>query len=65
MPTPIISDVHANIDALETTVVFLEVEGLSKTVCLGDLVGYGPSPQECIDYIHLATVEKFFLSFRY
>ena len=45
----IISDIHANITALETV---LEAAGETETVwCLGDLVGYGPDPNECIERI--------------
>jgi predicted phosphodiesterase len=42
----IISDVHANITALEAV---LEAAGKYEAVwCLGDLVGYGPDPNECV-----------------
>ena len=45
----IISDIHANITALETV---LETAGdYDETWCLGDLVGYGPDPNECMDKI--------------
>ena len=45
----IISDIHANLTALETV---LEHAGDYDAVwCLGDVVGYGPDPNECIDII--------------
>lgn len=45
----VISDIHANLTALETV---LEHAGDYETVwCLGDVVGYGPDPNECIDII--------------
>jgi predicted phosphodiesterase len=43
----IISDIHANLVALET--VLDDAKGKYDTVwCLGDLVGYGPNPNECV-----------------
>ncbi len=42
----IISDIHANIEALEAI-----RERCDYLFCLGDLVDYGPSPRECIDFI--------------
>ena len=45
----IISDIHANLEALEA--VRKEIDGISpdKVLCLGDLVGYGASPNECVE----------------
>lgn len=46
----VLSDIHGNFAALET--VITEAEGEYDTVwCLGDLVGYGPSPNECVAWI--------------
>lgn len=47
----IISDVHANVLALEAVLEVLKREGATTIVCLGDLVGYGPSPNEAIELI--------------
>jgi putative phosphoesterase len=47
----IISDVHANVVALEAVLEVLKREGATTIICLGDLVGYGPSPNETIDLI--------------
>ena len=46
-----ISDIHSNLEAL--TAVFAEIErrGIQDIVCLGDIVGYGPNPIECIDMV--------------
>lgn len=45
----VISDIHANLTALEAV---LEDAGKFDTVwCLGDLIGYGPDPNECIERI--------------
>ncbi|HDD24706.1 MAG TPA: metallophosphoesterase, partial [Chloroflexi bacterium] len=45
----IISDVHANLVALET--VLADAPDFDEIWCLGDLVGYGPNPNECIQRI--------------
>lgn len=47
----IISDIHSNLEAL--TAVFAEIDrrGIKEIYCLGDVVGYGPNPMECIDMI--------------
>ena len=47
----VISDVHANVLALEAVLEVLREEGASTIVCLGDLVGYGPSPNETIELL--------------
>jgi predicted phosphodiesterase len=44
----VISDVHANLHALEAVLAALEREGVDRIVCAGDLVGYGPRPNECV-----------------
>lgn len=47
MKTLVISDVHANLDALNAV---LESAGeVDAVLCLGDIVGYGPDPNECIE----------------
>src|SRR5579863_8158562 len=47
----IISDVHANLEALEAVLSELDGLGVDQLVCLGDIVGYGPSPNECCDLL--------------
>ena len=42
----IISDIHANLTALET--VLADAGPADAVWCLGDLVGYGPDPNECV-----------------
>jgi len=43
----VISDVHANYTALEA--VLNDASSIDEVWCLGDLVGYGPDPNECIN----------------
>ncbi len=46
----VISDIHANLAALET--VLGDAQGRYDTVwCLGDVVGYGPKPNECVELV--------------
>jgi diadenosine tetraphosphatase ApaH/serine/threonine PP2A family protein phosphatase len=45
----IISDIHANLTALDA--VLNHIEQVDAVWCLGDLVGYGPDPNECISRI--------------
>lgn len=44
----LLGDVHANLAALETALAFLGSAGVDAYVCTGDLVGYGPQPDECV-----------------
>jgi diadenosine tetraphosphatase ApaH/serine/threonine PP2A family protein phosphatase len=45
----IVSDIHGNLEALEAVLADLERHKPASIVCLGDFVGYGASPNECID----------------
>ena len=47
----LISDIHANLEALEAVLRAINDEGVDEIWCLGDIVGYGPNPHECLDLI--------------
>ena len=47
----VISDVHSNLEALTTVLADIEKRGIKTIYCLGDVVGYGPNPKECLDLI--------------
>lgn len=48
----VFSDIHGNLEALETVLGRLDEEYPDHVpVCLGDIVGYGPNPKECIQII--------------
>ena len=52
MATAIISDVHSNLEAL--TAVLQDIDqraNIDRIVCLGDIIGYGPNPIECVSLI--------------
>ena len=44
----IIGDIHSNLEALGTVLTALDTEDLDKTICVGDIVGYGACPSECL-----------------
>ncbi len=47
----IISDIHGNLHALEAVLHEIDSLGITEIVCLGDVVGYGPNPRECLDLV--------------
>ncbi|MGN6727495.1 MAG: metallophosphoesterase family protein, partial [Tepidisphaeraceae bacterium] len=47
----IISDIHGNLEALTTVLADIEKRGIQHILCLGDIVGYGPNPMECLDLV--------------
>ena len=55
MRIAVISDIHANLHALETVLADVDRESVDEIWCLGDVVGYGPRPNECCDLIRERT----------
>jgi predicted phosphodiesterase len=47
----VISDVHANLHALDAALDFLSTQQVDRYLCAGDLVGYGPLPNECVQRV--------------
>ena len=47
----IVSDIHSNLAAFEAVLADIKARKISEIFCLGDIVGYGPNPKECIDLI--------------
>ncbi len=47
----IFSDIHANYEALSAVLAAFEKESIDDYHCLGDVVGYGGSPDECADIV--------------
>ena len=47
----IFSDVHANLEAMESVVNSLRREKIDNYFCVGDVVGYGANPHECIEAV--------------
>lgn len=51
MKFAVISDIHSNLYALEAVIKDIENKGIELVYCTGDLVGYGPRPNEVIDLL--------------
>jgi predicted phosphodiesterase len=51
MRVAVISDIHSNLCALEAVLSDIEQEAPDRIWCLGDVVGYGPRPNECCDAV--------------
>jgi predicted phosphodiesterase len=47
----IISDIHGNLEALTEVLKDIKSQKITEIYCLGDIVGYGPNPCECIDLV--------------
>jgi diadenosine tetraphosphatase ApaH/serine/threonine PP2A family protein phosphatase len=47
----IISDIHSNIHALDSVINHIKNQQADMIVCLGDVIGYGAFPQECVRYV--------------
>jgi predicted phosphodiesterase len=48
MRIAIISDIHANLEALKAVLKDIRSQKVNQIYCLGDVVGYGPYPSECL-----------------
>ena len=51
MKIAVISDIHGNIYALMKALEDIDEQRVDKIICLGDLVGYGPHPNEVVALI--------------
>lgn len=51
MKFAIFGDIHANLEALQTVLWDAQEQGCANYVCLGDIVGYGANPVECLETI--------------
>ena len=51
MKVGVFSDVHANWEALDACLKRLKKEGAQAYICCGDLIGYGPDPEKCVQKI--------------
>jgi predicted phosphodiesterase len=47
----VLSDIHGNLLALRAAIDYLNREGVDEWLCAGDLIGYGPQPNECIETV--------------
>lgn len=51
MKRAIISDIHGNLEAFQAVLSDIDRQGIQEIICLGDIVGYGPNPCECVDLV--------------
>jgi Predicted phosphoesterase len=51
MKYAIISDIHANLEALSKAMTIIQEKKVDEIICLGDVVGYGANPNECADIV--------------
>ena len=51
MKRALISDIHGNFEALKAVLEHLRQQDVEETYCLGDIIGYGPNPCECLDAV--------------
>lgn len=51
MKVAVISDIHGNMQALESVVADYQMEGCERVLCLGDLAMAGPQPRTVIEYV--------------
>lgn len=47
----IIGCIHGNYEALRATIDDIRARGIERIVCLGDVVGFGPDPVECVELV--------------
>lgn len=51
MKRALISDIHANLEALLAVLADIDTQSVDEILCLGDIIGYGPNPVECLDIV--------------
>lgn len=56
MKIAVISDIHANAEALDRVLLELEQRNVENTICLGDIVGYNADPNPCSDRVKQAGI---------
>lgn len=55
MRIAIISDIHSNLEALQKALEIISKKNIDEVVCLGDTVGYGANPNECMNLVRKTT----------
>lgn len=52
----ILADIHANLEAFQVVLEDVKQQKCTHHVCLGDVVGYGANPKQCLDMIRLMNI---------
>ena len=55
MRIAIISDIHSNLEALKKALDLIASSNVQEIVCLGDIIGYGANPNECLNLVRATT----------
>ena len=63
MKIGIISDIHSNIDALKKAFEEFDKQNIEKVICAGDVIGIGPFPEKCIDFL-MENKDRFIVMIR-
>ncbi|MDE6655806.1 MAG: metallophosphoesterase, partial [Anaeroplasmataceae bacterium] len=56
MKVAIFSDIHGNLEALEAILEDIKKNQFDEVICLGDVIGIGPSPKECLQKIQEGNI---------
>ena len=56
MTVAIVADIHANLEALNVVLEHAAGKGVTRLVCLGDIIGYGPNPRECLKLLFRSEI---------
>ena len=52
----LIADIHGNLEALQSVLNDIKMQGCTHTACLGDIVGYNANSKECLDIIRSMNI---------
>ena len=56
MRIAVISDIHGNLEAFIEVLVDIDQSGVAEIICLGDIVGYGPNPEEVVQKVRALQI---------
>ncbi len=56
MKIAVVSDIHGNVVALEAVLKSIKTQGIDSIYCLGDIVGYGADPNDCVSIIRSQSI---------
>ena len=56
MKVAVISDIHGNLEAFREVLADIDKIGADSTICLGDLIGYGPNPEEVVQLLRSRSI---------
>jgi putative phosphoesterase len=65
VPVAVITDIHGNLDALEAVLAHIDALGVDAVYCGGDLVGYGPNPNQVCALIQERGIQTIYGNYDY